>query len=389
MVLDFYGNDGSALPLDFGSGATSSLTFTIPPGGSRYFRSTGASPFIQTGWAIASASLPLQATLAFRELVNGVTQVEINAEPTLPSFKYYSPATKFMGIAIANLNAYTVTVQVGVKDATGNAVGQQTVTILPGNHTAFNLLQQFSNLANDFRGTLVLTGANIPNDTFIAWGLNADSVGVISSLPPGRLSWPISHLDQIRLMFWKIWDATQRSGYNFGSTPPQLQVSQAQDINAFASGGSTIQVNLALSQLISDSPGELAFVVGHEMGHIFQQRNAGQQVFNTDIEFDADVWGATLTILAGHDPYSGAGALAKLAMATGTAGLTTQFEEQLAPDAHKSFNTRLDNIFTTFQLACSASPAVQSLCAEYKSIVHPNFPSSAPLSLQPRPSTAH
>jgi hypothetical protein len=72
-------------------------------------------------------------------------------------------------------------------------------------------------------------------------------------------------------------------------------------------------------------------------------------------------------------------------MATGTAGLTTQFEEQLSSDAHQSFNTRLENIFTTLQLACSSSANAQSLCAEYRSIIHPNFPPTAPLSMPTPP----
>lgn len=379
VLVYFYGDDGSALPVDFGSGPITQLSLTIPARGSSFYRSTGASPTIRTGWAIAFASLPLQATLAFRDIVNGVTQVEINAEPTLPSFKYFSPATRYTGIALANSNPYTVSVKLGVTDPQGNLLGVQTLAVAPGNHTSFNLWQQFPNIATDFRGSLTLVGANPPGDSFLAWTLNADAGGVISSLPPGRLEWPISHTDQIQLVFLKIWDAAQRSGYNFGSGIPALQTSPTQVINAFASGGSAIQINLALSQLISDSPGELAFAVGHEMGHIYQQRNGGTQLFNTDIEFDADVWGAFLALLAGYDPYSGAGTLAKLAMATGTAGLTNQFEAQLAPDAHKSFNTRLDNIFTTLQVACASSPAAQSLCAEYRNIIHPNFPSTAPL----------
>ena len=229
-------------------------------------------------------------------------QVEINAEPTLPSFKYYSAATRFTGVAIANLHAYSVSVKIGVNDSEGNLIGLQTITVAPGNHVALNLLKLFPGLATNFQGSLTLTGSNIPADNFIAWTLNADASGVISSLPPGRLEWPISHEDQIQLVFFRIWDAAQRSGFNFGSVIPTLQISSAKDINAFASGGNTIQINLALSQLISDSPGELAFAVGHEMGHIFQQRNGGLQGFNSDIEFDADVWGAFLTLLAGYDP---------------------------------------------------------------------------------------
>jgi hypothetical protein len=94
VLLNIYGNNGGALPIDFGTGATSSLSFTVPAGGSRQYRSTIASQNIQIGWAIASATLPLQATRTFRELVNGVPQVDLSTEPTLPAFQYYSPATR-------------------------------------------------------------------------------------------------------------------------------------------------------------------------------------------------------------------------------------------------------------------------------------------------------
>jgi hypothetical protein len=386
VLLTIHGNNGNPLPIDFGSGATSSVSFIIPGGGSRQYRSTVASQTIQTGWATANASLPLQAVLTFRELVDGIPKVEISTEPTLPAFRHYSPATRFTGIAMANTYGSPVSVNVQVNDADGNSLGQQSLTIAASNHVAFNLWQKFPNLAQDFHGSLILYGSTPPSDSFIAWTLNADASGILSSLPPGRIGWPISHWDQIWYVFWKIWDAAQLLSANapsigsFGSTPPQLQIKQDQQINAFASGGNMIQINFALSELISDSPSELAFAVAHEMGHIYQQRNNGTQLFNTDIEFDADEWGAILSLIAGYDPYASAGTLAKLAMATGSAGLASQFEAQLAPDAHKSFNTRLDNVYTTLTTLCNVIPTT---CSLYKGIFHPNFPPSAPLSLPP------
>jgi hypothetical protein len=386
VVLTIFGNNGSPLRMDFGAGPASTLSFAISGGGTRQFRSTIASQTIQTGWAVATASLPLQAVLTFRELVNGVPKVEISTEPTLPAFRHFSPATRFTGIAMANIYGSPVSVNVQVNDADGNSLGQQSLTIPGGNHLAFNLWQKFPNLDPNFHGSLILDGNAPPSDSFIAWTLNADASGVLSSLPPGRIGWPISHWDQIWFVFWKIWDATQQLSANapsigtFGSTPPQLKIDQSQVINAFASGGNTLQINLALSELISDSPSELAFAVAHEMGHIYQQRNNGTQLFNTDIEFDADQWGAILSLIAGYDPYASAGALAKLAMATGSAGLASQFEAQLAPDAHKSFNTRLENVYATLSTLCSVIP---NTCALYKGIFHPNFPASAPLSLPP------
>jgi len=70
---------------------------------------------------------------------------------------------------------------------------------------------------------------------------------------------------------------------DFGSAPT-LNIGAETDnnaINAFAANGNTVQVNLALPQLISDSPSELAFAIAHESGHIYQQRAgkfAGAQI---------------------------------------------------------------------------------------------------------------
>ena len=101
----------------------------------------------------------------------------------------------------------------------------------------------------------------------------------------------------------------------------------------------------------------------------------------TDIEQDADLFGMTLMFDAGFDPYAGAGALAKLSMATGQAGLLAAAFDDLT-DPHGSFNTRIDLMFTTLTLAC-AQPSAVSACASYKFLIHPNFPATAPLFVKP------
>jgi hypothetical protein len=118
------------------------------------------------------------------------------------------------------------------------------------------------------------------------------------------------------------------------------------------------------------------------MGHLYQQRTGRVDFEPTNREFDADVWGTLLALSAGYDPYAASGALAKLAMATGRAGLTTQFEDQLAADAHKSFNTRIDTVYDAMIKACSLEE-VRPVCSFYKDIIHPHLPPSAPLMREP------
>ena len=159
---------------------------------------------------------------------------------------------------------------------------------------------------------------------------------------------------------------------------PELRILRNSNVNAYAQGGNTVAIELGLSQLISDSPSELAAVIGHEIGHIYVQRGGPRT--DPRPEYDADLWGTVLAIGAGYDPYGLAGALAKLSMATGVAGLTSQFEEQVSGEAHGSFNERLANVFETLQSVCS-QPDLVALCAEYKAQFHPNLPSVAPLNI--------
>jgi predicted Zn-dependent protease len=161
-----------------------------------------------------------------------------------------------------------------------------------------------------------------------------------------------------------------------------LNISYDPVVNAFAQGGNQITIYIALSELIDDSPSELAFAIAHEMGHIYQQQT-GTQAWDSNREYDADAWGVLFSLRAGYDPYAISGTLAKLAMVTGDSGLVSQFEDQLGPDAHKSFNTRIELAFNSITLACNSSIALQQACANYKSIFHPHLPNPAPLLQRP------
>ena len=374
--LFLFDNDGKPLAMDLGNGLAADHTFTVPAGGSRVLRSKIASSAIQVGWAIARSSVPLQATVAFRVLENGDARQEITSQPTLPTLVYTSFANRDLGVAIANAwSDMPVRVNVVLLDKDGVFVGQRQFSLPPLGHTSFNLMQYFPDLPDDFYGVLQITSANPPQEDFVAWTLNADR-GMISALPPGAAEWPVSHWERIRLVYRRIIDTALRLGVL--RYEPELIISNAPVINAFAWKGDLILINVALSELISDSPSELAFAIAHEVGHIIQWQLNDQSDDPTNPEFDADIKGTMLALLAGYDPYAAAGTLAKLSMASGRAGLITQFGEQLAPDAHKSFNTRLERLYDTLVAVCS-EPTVQDACKAYKSVVHPHLPPAAPL----------
>lgn len=385
VQLNIYDNNGNPLTLDLGSGPTSVLNFSIPPQGSRQFRSKMASLQTVTGWAKAASTIPVQATVLFATFVNGTVQYQVSAPSTLPAGRFWSPANPNLGIALAN--AYTgvpVTVTVSAFDSDGHAVGANTLTLARNAHTSFNLFQVMS-LPASFVGSIVIT-PQVPNQNFLAWTLNSDS-GAISSLPSGGSRWPISHWERIWLVYSKVVDAaTQLSGMlgtNLSSPVPTLNISPDPVINAFATPSGTVQINLALSELISDSESELAFAIAHELGHIIQFRT-GNLLFNANREFDADEYGMLFSLGAGYDPYAAAGALAKLDMARGQAGLMAQLFDNFSGDLHGSFNSRIDAVFNTLETLCS-SPELANSCAQYKSVVHPHFPGNAPLSVPVTP----
>src|SRR4029077_4559695 len=114
-------------------------------------------------------------------------------------------------------------------------------------------------------------------------------------------------------------------GNNLGPlTAPSLVISTTSEINAVASPNQSVQINLALSELVSDSPSELAFLVAHELAHIAQNRSGALTVLLPNDpgnrEPDADLIAMILVLSAGFDPYGAAGAIAKLNLANASSG---------------------------------------------------------------------
>jgi len=384
VALGTYGDSGQPLSLNLGYGA-SVQSFTIPPQGSKTLRSAIASATTITGYALAASDLPLQGTVLFRAIANGVPQVEVSAAATLPSPYYYSPATRDLGVALVNIYSVNKSFQISAVAANGTSVGSATVSLGPLAHKSFNLPQLIPSLPASFSGSIQISPTSNLTDQFLAWTLNSDR-SLIATLPPGRLAWPISHYDRISLVYRKLLAAAPTTLAGLGITGASLTdfatvtlaINSDAVINAFARPSGVVQINLALSQLISDSPSELAFAVGHELGHIVQFQR-GKTTLLPNAEQDADMFGMLLMLSAGFDPYAGAGTLAKLSMVAGQAGLLAAAFDDLV-DPHGSFNTRIDLMYNILALAC-AQPVASGACGQYRSLIHPNFPVTTPLSL--------
>jgi hypothetical protein len=381
VVLSMFADDGQRLSLDLGGGGASVQAVTIPPLGSVTLRSAISFPTTITGYAVAVTDLPVQATVLFRRIMNGVPQAEISAAATLPSTQYVSPATRDLGIAIVNIYDVPKSFLITAFDSNGATAGTSAVNLAAHAHSSFDLSARIPSLPASFTGSVKITPSNQATDQFLAWTLKVDGI-VTASLPPGRLEWPISHVDRITLVYRKLLAASPAALASLGISDVNLNafgvasltISPEQIINALGRPG-FVQIDLSLSQLISDSPSELAFIVGHELAHVAQIQHGGN-LTAADAEHDADLFAMNLMILAGFDPYGSAGALAKLSMASGTPNLVSAKFDDLA-DPHGSFNARLGSMMSTLGQACAQSP-VSGLCGAYKAVIHPNFPSTAP-----------
>ena len=158
-------------------------------------------------------------------------------------------------------------------------------------------------------------------------------------------------------------------------------VSSTPEVNAFANSNQTVQINLALSELVSDSSSELAFLVAHELAHIAQSRGGAFTILLphelVNKEPDADLIAMILVLNAGFDPYGAAGAIGKLNMAYTSSGLVSPFFDSLA-DATAAFSPdRMNSMVGLITTACSTY-VTGGYCATFKTAVHPHFPASAP-----------
>ena len=374
-----YGNSdaGEALSINLAGVSRTEHIIDIPANGSAKITSPRAPQSIVSGWVEAYATMPVQGIATYTRIRNGVTIANITAEASQQTIAYTNIANQNLGIALANKNNFGINLFVLAVSENGAVVGEHSVHIPRWGHTAFNLYSIFPHLPENFLGT-VFIGTDTSTTYFLAWSLIDDGSGVSSALPTGHLRRPVHQYDRIWNVYTSLVDAFDRL---IGGPLPLLIVNDDVSMapNAFAhrvGGVEVIEITYALGELLADSTDELAFVVGHEMAHIAQFRTQSN-FWDQNPERDADILGTILAINAGYDPYAMAGALAKLSMASGIAGLITQWEAR-RDDIHGSFNDRLATVYQTLVGLCSL-PSVSQTCRNYRDIYHPHVP-GAPLS---------
>jgi hypothetical protein len=381
----FYNDQGAPLPLDFGNGPVTSVSLTIAAQGAVQLQTAGTSPALRGGWVVAAFDSPVLGVEEFQSYKYGVFDKAASANAGGLTYQFETYADKYTAVAVANPDAATIYCSGTLLDSSGNTVQGNTFTLPPTGHTVFTLVNVLK-LAALSPGSYNVGCSWQPNAPagsglapFVALSIagNSNGTNITSSMPPGNYALPSDPYRMIWNAFSQLVGALNKTA-GLGVGQPQLQIGTGQDINAwFDPTTNTVTINLALVELIADSPSEVAFAVAHELGHAHQFVTGTLQFNPTDKELDADMFSLFGLLLTGYDAYASGGALGKSMMALHATSFFTQlWENQFDP--HTSFPNRMNNIMTEIQNVCNYSSQIQDLCQREHAIFHPNMPPSTP-----------
>jgi hypothetical protein len=181
FTLDFFDDNGNALPLPLDSGSTTAiLTATIPAGGLKVVKALNSGDLKQ-GWAKLVVTGPISGTAIFGLETAG----QSDSEAATPFFlqgstKLFMPFDYSTGystaIAFANPNPTPVNITLTLVDENGGSVSvNQVVNVPASGHKAIVLVNLFPDIAGE-RGTVVIT-SDLP---VFGLGIRADGFAFTS-----------------------------------------------------------------------------------------------------------------------------------------------------------------------------------------------------------------
>ena len=187
---EFLSDQGSPLMVSFADqGTVVSRPDVLPPGGSVHQETNMElrAP-LAPGWARATCSGPLKASLLFRQHNSaGVPIAEggVNAT-TVPATRFVTFAEQGegesgTGVAYANPSDTAAMLTFTTKDADGETLASVVRTLLPGGHDAQNMALLFG--LPSFAGSIEITSTA----PIVSLSLNFEAAPVFSSLPPGEV----------------------------------------------------------------------------------------------------------------------------------------------------------------------------------------------------------
>ena len=187
---DFLSDQGTPLMVSFPSlGPDTSRSDMLPPGGSVHEETdVGLSAPPAAGWARATCTGPVKASLLFRQYDSaGVPLAEagVNAA-AIPArrfvtFAEQAPGQAGTGVAYANPSDTAAVVTFTTRDEAGRMLDSVDQTLTPGGHGAQNMAGLFS--FPSFAGSLEI----ISSEPIVTLSINAEAAPIFSSLPPGEL----------------------------------------------------------------------------------------------------------------------------------------------------------------------------------------------------------
>jgi hypothetical protein len=183
-TTSFFADSGTSLSIPFTQGTISSRVDVLPLGGSIHDQTTAnLSATVTEGWAHASCTGPVQASLLYRVYQSGtaVAEASVNAE-TAPTTEFATFAQTATGVAIGNPSTtQSASITVNAFSAAGTLLGSKVITLGPLAHSSANV--------GPLLGLANFTGSVEVNSTspIISLSLNFEASPVFSSLPPGDL----------------------------------------------------------------------------------------------------------------------------------------------------------------------------------------------------------
>ena len=186
---DFISDHGSPLMVSFAElGMVDSRTDVLPPGGSVHQETdVDLSAPLAPGWARATCTGPVQASLLFRWYSSEgmpVAEAGVNAA-TVPATRFVTFAEQGegkngTGVAYANPSDTAALVTFTVRDADGEVLASEDLMLPPNWHGAQNMPPLFD--LSSFTGSLEITST----EPIVSLSLNFEAASVFSSLPPGE-----------------------------------------------------------------------------------------------------------------------------------------------------------------------------------------------------------
>ena len=186
---DFLSDLGDPLPVSFpGPGMVESRIDVLPPGGSVHEETdVDLSAPLAPGWAKAACTGAVKASLLFRQHDSAgvpVAEAGVNAT-TVPATRFVTFAEQAAGqagtgVAYANPSSTEAIITFTARNAAGQILVSEGLTVSPGGHGAQSMADLFG--LPGFNGSLEVAST----EPVVSLSLNFEAAPVFSSLPPGE-----------------------------------------------------------------------------------------------------------------------------------------------------------------------------------------------------------